>query len=86
MPVELRGALVVVTGEADLDDAAALDEWFVAGDAGTADLGGVTHLHGACLQVLLEHRVPVTALPADPVLRQLLSGLADTARDRAAGG
>lgn len=76
MPAELAGDVVAVTGTTNADDATAIAEWLFSDAAGTTiDLGGCTHLHGAVLQVLLQARPALAALPADPYLRQLLAGL-----------
>lgn len=78
MPIELREATVFASGEVGVEDAEVLGEWLATGKVGIIEVSEVTHLHGAALQRLLQHRQAVVGVPKDRFTAQLLSALHDT--------
>lgn len=71
MTMEMNGGVLVCADTLSVDDAEALQQYLLgASDAMPpgADLAACTHVHSACLQVLMAARPPVAAWPRDPAL------------------
>jgi hypothetical protein len=75
MPVRLFKRKAVLSGEVDVEAAETLHAWLIEAPGRAVDLGGCTHVHPACLQVLLAGSAPILALPADADLHGWLAPL-----------
>jgi hypothetical protein len=67
---------VLLDGVCAVEDAEFLMRELQAG-ATLVDLSECTHLHTACLQVILAARLPMRGTPANPVLARWLAGILD---------
>jgi hypothetical protein len=77
MTIGRDGDTVLLEDVCAVDDAEALMGHLQAG-ATRIDWSGCTHLHTACLQVVLAARVPIHGTPANPLLARWLGPLLDT--------
>ncbi|QHL89640.1 hypothetical protein GVO57_00910 [Sphingomonas changnyeongensis] len=75
MPIRLFKRKAVLSGEVDVETAETLHAWLIEAPGRTIDLGGCTHIHPACVQVVLASGAPVLALPADADLHGWLAPL-----------
>ena len=77
MTIGRDGDTVLLEDVCAVDDAETLMGHLQAG-AARIDWSGCTHLHTACLQVMLAARVPIRGTPANPLLARWLGPLLDT--------
>jgi hypothetical protein len=76
MTIRRDDDMVLLEGICAVEDAELLMQEFLAG-ATLIDWGGCTHLHTACLQVILAARVPISGTPANPALARWLAPILD---------
>jgi hypothetical protein len=77
MGMRLDEAGAVMDGRIEVEAAEQILEWAQGKKAPTVDLGGLVHLHPACLQVLMAAGAVATSWPTDEGLKMwLMSALA----------
>ena len=64
MSMETTNGVLVCAGTLSVEDAEALQQLLLATPGATLDLAACTHLHSACLQVLMAANALVAAWPA----------------------
>jgi anti-anti-sigma regulatory factor len=68
MSMETTNGVLVCAGTLSVEDAEALQQLLLANPEAALDLAACTHLHSACLQVLMAADARVAAWPAKPAL------------------
>jgi anti-anti-sigma regulatory factor len=68
MSMETTNGALVCAGALSVEDAEALQQQLLATPDATLDLAACSHLHSACLQVLMAARAPVAAWPQEAAL------------------
>lgn len=79
MSLELKQRVAHLSGHISADEAESLFGWVQSHPKGKVDLSECTHLHTACLQVLMATHQKISAWPADTALAAWLhSALPDS--------
>ena len=73
MAVEFINDTAKFTDMVSIEEAEALYNWFLEGGKRKIDLSEVSHIHLACLQLLLIFKPEITALPKQDDLRMFLT-------------
>jgi anti-anti-sigma regulatory factor len=68
MSMEFTNGALVCAGTLSVEEAEALQLLLLATPDATLDLAACTHLHSACLQVLMAANAPIAAWPEDAAL------------------
>jgi hypothetical protein len=72
MPIQRTDETILLDGVCAVEDAEVLLQQLQAG-AALIDWSGCTHLHAACLQLLLAAHLPMQGIPANPALARWLT-------------
>ena len=75
MTATAEGGIIRLSGVCRVEDAETVLSMILSGPGRAVDVGAVTHLHAAVLQVLLAHRPPLVGAPADLFVRNCLTPL-----------
>jgi anti-anti-sigma regulatory factor len=68
MSMETTNGVLVCAGTLSVEDAEALQQLLLATPDAPLDLSACSHLHSACLQVLMSANAPVAAWPQEAAL------------------
>ena len=73
MPVEFKNNTVKLTDLVSIEDAEALFNWFLEIKKPKVDLSELSHIHTACLQLLLVFKPELIALPEQEDLKMFFT-------------